>query len=451
MKSLPQEFIERLSSLGHDAYLRLPEIIDAAEPVVSVRANPAKTADKEELFEMADPVEWNPDGIYLPVRPQFTLDPRLHQGLYYVQEASSMVIRRAVEKALEGITEGRCVRYLDACAAPGGKTTAAIDALPDDAFVVANEFDPRRAQILIENLAKWGVEAAVTRGDASRMPFPRDFFDIIAADVPCSGEGMMRKDSFAIEQWSTGLVRECADRQREIVRNLWDALRPGGFLIYSTCTFNLEENEEIIDYMVKELEGEVQEINPERHGALGAMGGYSFPVCRFVPGETRGEGLFMALVRKPEQPCRESAVKAHKPSGIKTPVDVGKLLSGDYTLLSNDPLRAVRTSHLPLYALLEKTVKPIAAGIEAGKIKGRDFIPSQQLALSRKYRRGAFPEQEISRDDALSYLRRETLVLPPDTPRGIVLLTFGDKPLGWVKNLGNRANNLYPDTWRIRN
>lgn len=453
MKKLPEEFIAQLTALGHEAYLNLPKVIESEERIVSVRSNPSKTIPGEALFENMSPVEWNPSGHYLSERPNFTLDPRIHQGRYYVQEASSMAVSCAIKAAADSLrddTDGP-IKYLDACAAPGGKTTAALDTLPADSFIVANEYDPRRAQILIENLAKWGAEAFITRGDAATMRFPKDFFDIISADVPCSGEGMMRKDDFAIEQWSPALVEECASRQVEIVDNLWKALSPGGFLIYSTCTFNFKENEEVIAYLIENHEAIPIEVPLCSNDVVGTLGGYSFPAYRFVPGKVKGEGLFMAMLRKPgkHKPFRVN-VKS-KPQNIKLPVDIKKLVEGDYSLVSADPIRLVRKAHVGFYEYLAKNIKPLVAGIKPGVVKGKDFIPSQQLAMTRSFRRGTYPEAEVDTATALAYLSREAVALPEEAPKGIVLLTYRDYPLGWVKNLGTRANNLYPDTWRIRN
>lgn len=443
MEILPQEFIESLGRLGHRAYASLPETIATTEPSISVRLNPRRTA----LFPESEPVAWHPCGRYLSSRPQFTLDPRLHQGRYYVQDASSMAVSAAVE-AIDWNHED-APRVLDACAAPGGKTTALIDALPKGAFVVANEFDSRRAQVLAENLAKWGAEAYITRADASAMRLPAEFFDIIAADVPCSGEGMMRKDSFAVEQWSPGLVKECAARQLKIVDNLWDALRPGGHFIYSTCTFNLDENEKIVQHLIDDFGAESVELPLQYPGILPAMGGYQMAAYRFLPGQIRGEGLFLAMVRKPgeyRQPKdRAAKVSVREAKGFKA----ADYLTDNYVVVDESSLRAVRVAHVPLYNIMAKSIKPLAAGLEMGAIKGRDFIPSQQLALSESLRRDAFPMVEVDEPTALSYLRREAIALH-DAPRGIVLLMFDGHPLGWVKNLGNRANNLYPEHWKIR-
>jgi 16S rRNA C967 or C1407 C5-methylase (RsmB/RsmF family) len=230
---LPDKFIEYITKLNAEVLNGLCDTLANTAPSVSVRPNRLKGITAP---EGARRVPWHDAGFYLAEREQFTFDPAMHQGLYYVQDASSMIVGTIVAK-LTG--DGVAVRYLDACAAPGGKTTAAIDALPTGSLVVANEYVPQRAAILAENVMKWGYpRIVVTRGDTARYTKLPAFFDIIATDVPCSGEGMMRKDAEAVAQWSPALVEECAQRQRMIVDNLWGSLRTGGYLIYSTCTFN---------------------------------------------------------------------------------------------------------------------------------------------------------------------------------------------------------------------
>ena len=248
---LPEGFVESIAAVGTPVLDGLVDVGENIVPSVAVRDN----VGKRFRYPGGDgDVPWCAAGHYLDNRPSFTLDPAFHQGMYYVQDASSMFIAHVL-RHLAG--EGP-LRYLDACAAPGGKTTAAIDALPHGSLVVANEYVPARAAVLRENVIKWGSpDVIVTRGDtAALVKAMPESFDIIAADVPCSGEGMMRKDADAVAQWSHRLVEECADRQREIVGNLWRALKPGGFMVYSTCTFNRHENEEIIGMLVEEYGAE---------------------------------------------------------------------------------------------------------------------------------------------------------------------------------------------------
>ncbi len=452
---MKKEFVEMLSLMG-GPFAALPDVLTGTGPEISVRVNPAKGG---KVPAGVDRVAWCGDGYYLAERPQFTFDPALHQGLYYVQDASSMAQAAAVARAV-GLLGGGSdapLRYLDACAAPGGKTTAAISALPEGSFVVANEFDPRRTSILAENLAKWGAPVVVTRGDAARLDGLDGFFDLVAADVPCSGEGMMRKDAQAVAQWSPALVAECTARQRDIVDNLWKILRPGGIMIYSTCTFNLDEDERVVEHIIGRYGAEPVDIPAlSRPDILGAAGGFSFPAYRFFPGQVRGEGLFLAMLRKPGDVSaampgiRPKSRRANSAKAPKT-VSVPDVLTGDwrYDVAPDGCVTAIPAAHAGLADAVGQSCRVVVRGIMVGEIKGKDFIPAQPLAMAQALRREIFPEVEVGKDLALAYLRREAVALPGGTPRGIVLLTYSGAPLGFVKNLGTRANNLYPQQWRI--
>jgi NOL1/NOP2/fmu family ribosome biogenesis protein len=394
----------------------------------------------------------------LPERLPFTFDPALHQGLYYVQDAASMAIAAIVSHLSE---DGCPLRYLDSCAAPGGKTTAAIDALPAGSLVVANEYDFRRANILAENVAKWGnPRVVVSRGDTAKLSALGGFFDIVAADVPCSGEGMMRKDAEAAAQWSPALVAECAARQRQIVDNVWSALRPGGYMIYSTCTFNRDEDEDIVDYIVSEYGAHTIAIpaldeHPEIAPAI-----FGDNRCyRFIPGRTRGEGLFVSVLQKPEDAATGKPKKVkqrdNKTKSALT-AEHTKLakawLQGDYDFrlaADGESLYAVPKDITDAVSLLSSALDVVDLCLCVGRIKGRDLIPSQQLALSLALNRSAFARVDVDYETALTYLRRETIAAPEGAPRGFNLLYFDNVPLGFVKNLGNRVNNLYPAPWRI--
>lgn len=409
------------------------------EPSVSVRFNKAKVSALPEL----ERVPWCTLGRYLPGRLQFTFDPAFHQGGYYVQDASSMIYSHIVSRLTEGCG---AVRYLDACAAPGGKTTAAIDALPAGSLVVANEYVPLRAEILRGNLVKWGYEGIiVSKGDTRKFRKLNDEFDIVAADVPCSGEGMFRKDPDAVAQWSPALVEECAARQREIVENLWDALRPGGYFIYSTCTFNRTENEDMLSWILSEYDASLVDLEfPEEWGVVERDG------CRhFLPGRVRGEGLTVAVIKK-SGVYTGRTMKELRPGKVD-PI-VAKCRDG---LLAPDSFRwsieADKVVAFPASHDISRIVKAldiIHRGIEVAQIKGRDLIPTQSLAMSSSLSCDAFPRHEVDYPTAIAYLRREAVNIE-DAPQGYVLLTYKDTPLGFVKNLGRRANNLYPQQWRI--
>lgn len=408
------------------------------EPEVSVRVNRSKNVG---VPDRADKVPWCDSGYYLESRQAFTFDPAMHQGLYYVQDASSMITSWVVSRL--AAAAGRPVNYLDACAAPGGKTTAAIDALPEGSVTVANEYVYARAEVLKETLAKWGApRVIVTRGDTSRIAKLGEVFDIITADVPCSGEGMFRKDAEARAQWSPHLVEECAALQREIIDNLWEALRPGGYMIYSTCTFNRRENEDMLQYMTGTLGAEHVDLEipdswgiPERDGCM-----------HFLPGRTRGEGLTMTVVRKPGVLPDADRIP-EKPSKAPAQVKDWVKIAADMDLREADG-RVTLVTRSPLLKAVERRCDVISAGTEIAEIKGRDYIPRQPLAMSVMLNRGVFPEYEVDYTTAIAYLRREAVTLD-NAPRGYVLLTYRGQPLGWVKNIGNRANNLYPQAWRI--
>ena len=440
-RNIPPLFTEHIAEVDSGLANELTHALATTEPVTSVRHNIRKGVAPS---EGADRVPWCEMGEYLAERPQFTFMPELHQGRFYVQDASSMFIGYAIRQ----LTGDEPVSYLDACAAPGGKTTAAIDALPWGSHVVANEFVGSRAAVLRENLAKWGCPyATVTQGDTRQFREHPERFDIIAADVPCSGEGMMRKDPEAVAQWSLGLVGQCAARQREILDNLWGALKPGGYMIYSTCTFNVEENESMIEYLRDSYGAESVEIaTPEEWGIAGASIG-EMPACRFMPQNLRGEGLFMAVVRKPasdaESGGRGKAKKAKAGKAPKIP-DVSHWLKGEYdaTLESDgENIWATPGGFSAGDALRPRTL--------IGVIKGKSVVPTQELAMSEMLNAEAFGQWEVDKATALQYLRHEAVTLDDAAPRGVILLVYGRRPLGFVKNLGNRANNLYPSAWRI--
>lgn len=446
--NLNPQFVEMIKGYGSESLSGLVETLSSTEPSVSIRINRGKGLPAPAGCER---VAWAGRGWYLRERPSFTLDPAFHQGRYYVQEASSMVVEEIVSRLVGG--SDAPLRYLDACAAPGGKTTAVIDALPAGSLVVANEYVARRASILVENLTKWGSpDTVVSRGDTRRFGKLKGVFDIIGVDAPCSGEGMFRKDEEAVSQWSPGLVAECAERQREILGNVWPSLRGGGYLIYSTCTFNRCENEEIVDWLVDELGAESVDMGfPDDWGIAGGI--CTCHHCyRFLPHRLRGEGLFVAVVRKSEVDgsCRLKPAKPLKPDKALNPLANWINGGGDRIIeRDGDSVVAYARHHADVIAALRQSLDVVSAGVKVAEIKGRDFIPTQSLAMSLAFNRAAFPAVDVDTDTALTYLRRESVTLPDGAPKGYLLLTCEGEPLGFVKNLGNRSNNLYPAAWRI--
>lgn len=473
--TLPEAFLLQMQNLlPHSEYSDFMSALTQTAPSVSLRLHPSKRHGAASLphGEQIDcPVAWCPEGYYLKERPSFTSDPLFHAGCYYVQEASSMFLAHCIRTLID-----RPVSYLDLCAAPGGKTTLALSALPAGSQVVCNEIDRKRARILSENVCKWGLsDVTVTAGSPADFARLKNTFDVILTDVPCSGEGMFRKDEGAIGDWSPLKVKECQTLQREILKDAWEALKPGGILIYSTCTYNTAENEEQIAYLCEALGGEAISIPTEENWRIHPPLIGEYPCYRFMPHYTRGEGLFMAAVRKPcatrDAPSRHEP--RHRKSKSDTPslkhcklsfkeicsqidrwlLDDPRHTPGQHFSMDDDGrVRVISQKHYPLYQQLkDSAIYVLRSGIEVATVKGNDLIPDHALALSERIAPDAFPSVDVSLDTALDYLRRKAITVPQEAPRGYLTICYQGVPLGFVKNLGTRCNNLYPQEWRIRN
>ncbi len=414
----------------------------------------------------SSPIPWSRWGYYLPERPSFTLDPAFHAGAYYVQEASSQFVGRLL--AEEPIAGGR---LLDLCAAPGGKTTLYASLVGRDGLVVANEVDRRRLQTLQDNVRKWGLgNVAVTTCEASRFESLEDWFDVVAVDAPCSGEGMFRRLRASREEWSEPSVGQCAAIQREILRSAWRVLRPGGRLIYSTCTFNRTENEEVLEdflhYLREEVCEEPLEVAPvveaESWGIVAGRVG-AFRTYRFFPHRVKGEGFFAAVVRKgrAEQPSRGARKKGAKRGArpmiqrverreeqelqrwVQSPDEICFYRAGE-------GLYGLFKGGFEAVAILSERVPVVYAGVAMGEIFKGNLKPDPALALFRGLRRGVLPEADLDREAALDYLRKGELQAEWFEP-GMNLVTFEGMPLGFAKRIDNRVNNLYPNALRIMN
>jgi 16S rRNA C967 or C1407 C5-methylase (RsmB/RsmF family) len=389
---LPDIFIRNTREImGEQRFQQYLESFNEATPV-SIRLNPLKVGVEEWTVKDGEPVPWCRNGYYLPRRPNFTMDPLLHAGCYYVQEAASMFLDEVLRQMVKSTwSNSTC---LDLCAAPGGKSTLLRTALPEDCVLYSNEPIRQRASILFENITKWGYPNCIVTNNYPEVYRKSKFlFDLILCDVPCSGEGMFRKDEATIREWSPQNVERCWQLQRDIVADAWACLREGGLMIYSTCTFNTKENEENIRWICDEYDAEMLpvDVKPEWNITGSLLPGFNAPVYRFIPGITRSEGLFMCVLRKRPTP-------------------------------NPNLLREGR--HNP---------KPVPHGLS--------ILPS----LDREE-----AGVGLSYPQAIAYLRGEAIVLPPDTPRGIVEVSFMGHGLGTVKNIGTRANNLYPKEWRIK-
>lgn len=434
--NLPEAFTHQMRALLPDSEAFFQAFNDPAP--VSIRLNPFKT---KSLSQLALP--WCSAGYQLPERPIFTLDPRLHAGAYYVQDASCMAI-----EAVLGQLELKPQRILDACAAPGGKSTH-LAALYPDSLVIANEVIRSRASILSENASKWGsANLFVTSKDPASFTGLPDYFDLIVADVPCSGEGLFRKDPEARKEWSQEQVELCARRQRRILAEIWPSLKPGGILVYSTCTYNSLENEDQLDWLVQTQGAEPVKWSLPESWPLTQSSHGDFQTLRCYPHQQAGEGFFLALLRKPEGPsARPKMSKRLDLMPAKETSRFANWLQGDWVYRHRgNEIEAWPTRWLNELEALQ-ALDP--AGLGIAEIKGKDLRPLPALALCRQLNKDSFRSLELTHEQAIAYLQRQALYnLSPG--QGLTLASFWGWSMGWLKQVGDRANNLYPQTWRIR-
>ncbi|HIX97391.1 rRNA cytosine-C5-methylase [uncultured Alistipes sp.] len=463
---LPRTFVERvLRDLGTTEGEALCRALDG-EACVSIRVNPAKAeglrgeqpARVSEVLPMltaAGRVPWCADGFLLAGRPSFTFDSDFHAGAYYVQEAASQF----VGCLLQGVpTSG--ARILDLCAAPGGKTTLYASLVGRGGLVVANEIDRRRASVLADNVRKWGTgNVVVTTCEPHAVCDCEAWFDVVAVDAPCSGEGMFRKDPAARGEWSENNVRQCAARQDDILREAWRALRPGGTLIYSTCTFNRDEDEGSLERMLAWAGDEVAASEPvDVDPAWGIVEGEvgPFRTFRFFPHRTVGEGFFAAVARKaPDAPGRQRLPKGRR--SMVAPAD--RASAGELRRWVREPDRMVFGTvagtgyawygeQAEAVKTLSEALPVICSGVALGQLfKGR-LKPDPALAFFDGLERGAVPVAGLDDEQALRYLRRQE-VAAGALAEGVNLVTARGRALGFAKRIGARVNNMYPNSLRI--
>jgi len=438
---LPSDFLDQVKTrFGEEADAFLHAL--QSNPTTSIRVN-----TKVDL-SYPDQVPWCSSGYYLPQRPEFTLDPLLHAGCYYVQEASSMFL----EFMLEQLVSSEDI-VLDLCAAPGGKTTLISEFLYSEGLLVSNEVVRQRVFALSENVQKWGNgNVVVTHNEAKafgkQLP---NVFDCILVDAPCSGEGMFRKDEDAIREWSLSNVEMCANRQKDILKNVWDALKPGGYLIYSTCTFNAQENEKIVHWIADQLGADILEFDvPSEWNIVNHDVGY-----HFYPHKTRGEGLYMCALQKYEDDFSAPRLRPvrNKALGRQTSSSMLKewMQHPDFWVAKQNDRFAIAypEKHKELIEYLTQTLTCVSVGFGLGEERGKQMAPQHSLSLVKDLRKDAFHNVELSKEDALNYLRMEALNIA-NAPLGYILINYQGVPLGFAKNVGNRCNNMYPKEWRIR-
>lgn len=451
MLLLPEQFKNQVETLYPDC---AGEFLNAItqNPSISVRLNAVKSAT---IFADAEPVEWCSQGRYLQQRPSFIADPHFHAGAYYVQEASSMFLAQIVRHIKQQITTP--IKVLDLCAAPGGKSTLLLAELGDDDLLVANEVIQSRVGILADNITRWGYHnVVVTNNEAKHFAQHKHLFDVIVLDAPCSGEGMFRKDNDAIGHWSIDAVQHCAMRQQKIIAEAIAALKPGGYILYSTCTFNSLENEQNVQWMMEQFNLQTVEVNSkisEQITSVTQWNNKHLFAYKFLPHNVKGEGFFVACLKK-NGLLENNNFSGKSAQQLKINTAQKQILT---PWLKHEDDNGFYTKNNCYYVLpqywhqhmlhMEATLRVRLLGLKLGEIIKQQLIPDHQLALSNMLNPNV-PRINLNLTDALKFLRKDVFELP-SSEQGIYLITYNNLGLGWAKVLPNRHNNYLPNNWRI--
>lgn len=448
---LPEALITALTQMSMPNVAEFVRLHAEDQLLTSIRLNPKKNSS---VFSEAEVVPWHSAGKYLSERPSFTADPLFHAGAYYVQEASSMFLEQALQQA----DLSQNLKILDLCAAPGGKSTLISSLISDESLLLANEIIKTRVPVLADNLIRWGkANTYVSNNDPKDFGKMPGFFDVLVVDAPCSGSGMFRKDPNAIGEWSEEAVNLCSQRQQRILADAYPALKEDGLLIYSTCSYSKQENEDICDWLAENFALEsvqipiqtawgILETQSDKHKQWG---------YRFYPHLVKGEGFFIACFRKKEA-TKEGPIRLKKEERNRIPsnklIEIGRWLKATTTYEISqlgDVFLALPANQGKDFDYLRERLYLKKAGTRLGKFAGNDFIPDHELALST-WASSNIQKIELNREQALTYLKRIDFNIDTSIT-GWALVCYENLPLGWVKVLPKRLNNYYPKEWRIIN
>jgi 16S rRNA C967 or C1407 C5-methylase (RsmB/RsmF family)/NOL1/NOP2/fmu family ribosome biogenesis protein len=450
LPNLPEALIESLKDVKGFDERSFQDVHASHQQLTSIRINPAKPSELEGL-QVEGNVPWCDAGRYLATRPSFTLDPSFHGGAYYVQEASSMFIDHIIKQLYS--EDNKPAHVLDLCAAPGGKSTLLAAAFPDS-FIVSNEVIKTRVTVLAENISKWGSSnVIVTNNDPKDFQRLPGYFNLMVVDAPCSGSGLFRKDADAIDEWSEANVQLCSMRQKRILADAIGGLQDRGYLIYSTCSYSQEEDEDVCDWIVDELK--LTPVNIPINPSWGIVETSSFkhnvPGYRFYPDKVKGEGFFVACFKQTNPvdqyypysnplPLATKQERAIIEPFIKSPGDYNFYKQKD--LIVGFPIKWKEE-----VATVSKSLSVRKSGVAIGEIKGKDLIPHHELALSDIIS-DKVSFVDLDKEQSLKYLKRQDLSINAGL-KGWALSRYGNINLGWMKVLPNRVNNYYPTNWRI--
>lgn len=421
---------------------------------VSIRVNAQKNVQVNQLFpSLVGPnVPWCSNAFQLTERPSFVHHPPWHAGGFYVQEASSMFLWHILESL--NLSKGG-LHVLDLCAAPGGKSTL-LASYFTNSLLVSNEVIKSRNAILVENITKWGVNnTVVVQNDPAQIGKLQHFFDCVVVDAPCSGSGLFRKDQDALANWTEEQVFHCQARQKRILEDIWPSVKPGGYLIYSTCSYSQEENEDVTDFILENEDAKSVSIPvPDDWGiVVSPTKKYQGSSFRFWPHKVKGEGFFLAVIQKQStQRDYSSSLSDRKIQSIPSKLSIltKQMVSNTddmHLFIEANMIRMIPTSFLAALEILAAHVYIKKAGVALGEWKGKSWIPHHELALS-----GAvldnYPRMDLNTHEALQYLMRKDFFVE-GLQHGWNSVWHEGLCLGWAKVLPNRINNYYPNSWRI--
>lgn len=446
---LPESFRTRMQAQLADEFPAFEAALQQPAPV-SIRLNPQKPALNTEGLQ---PVPWCEGGFYLPERPVFTLDPLFQAGAYYVQEASSMLIAEAVKQHAK-LT--RSLRALDLCGAPGGKSTLLASLLSNDSLLVTNEVIRSRVPVLRENIEKWGYpNVLISNHDPEDFAPLEGFFDLVLVDAPCSGEGLFRRDPGAMNEWSEAAVQLCAGRQQRILTAAVPLVMEGGLLLYSTCTYNDEENLNNADWLAAQGFEALSLTLPAEWGIVEKRSNKAVGY-QCYPHRVAGEGFFLSIFRRKTGPVFHAptprqfkSIKA-LPNRQVTAAQAFLQNPAQFELFAkpNGDVMAIPKKLTEPLRHLDVALRNKGFGLEMGLFKGTDFVPAHALALSTAVTKDV-AGVDLNREEALRYFKKENLVLQ-ESVKGWLVARYEGLNLGWMKGVGNRVNNYLPKDWRIR-
>ncbi len=447
---LPQALLQSLQHIKGYNESAFIAVHKSDKQLTSIRLNPYKPITFDTL---TNKIPWCTQGYYLAERPSFTIDPTFHAGAYYVQEASSMFLEQVFQQTVDLSAP---IKVLDLCAAPGGKSTLIQSLINAESILISNEVIKTRVNVLAENITKWGAaNVVVTNNDPVHFNRLPNYFDVIVIDAPCSGSGLFKKDVNAINEWSENNVALCSQRQQRILANVFSSLKPNGILIYSTCSYSKQENEDLLDWVTDQFTVSSLQLSvKEEWGIVETQSDiYKNYGYRFYPDKVKGEGFFIAAFKKQQETFEKTSTpknKIEKPTAKE--IDVIKKYMKEnrnhsFLKLNDEIITMPHSVYEELTTLQCLYIKK--AGVKLGTVIKEELIPHHEFALSGLLTNSIF-KLELNEETALHYLRKQE-ILNESQHKGWALVCFKNLPLGWAKLLPNRINNYYPKEWRILN